>query len=272
MMVKSLFLEFKFGQIDLELLRSVDFNHLIVGLGHLVPVERAWEQWLELKRFSVILGISRIAFDHGGCPADPAAKVKLFDRIDQALSLNPQEIWLDHFRFDGRWESIGGLKVPRTHPECQFCRGLNRSEFLLGIAQAVSKRVGGRAKVGYFAVPFMSEEIPEVIGDLGQDHRRLRKIFDLCSPMIYQRMIERPVAYIGQCVRYLHQQLPKPVLPIIQVKDMPDDLPDNLKVAEIRQEFNEAVKPPSLGVCFFSWDHAVEKGKVGTIQELFASV
>lgn len=271
-MIKSLFLEFKFGQIDLDLLRSVNFNHLIVGFGHLVPEDYAREQWSDLKKLGVKMGISRIAFDYGGCPADPSARKKLLTRVEEALSFNPDEIWLDHFRFDGHWEMIEGRHIPDLHLACRWCQKVNdRSDFITRIAEEIRDKVRDRAKVGYFAVPFKSEEVPQLIGSLGQDHHHLREVFDLCSPMIYHRMIGRSVDYIAEYVNYLQQQLTKPILPIVQVKDMPDDRLDDLSAEEIRREFTAAVSPPSLGVCFFSWDHAVEKGKTGVVRELFGS-
>ena len=87
--------------------------------------------------------------------------------------------------------------------------------------------------------------------------------------MLYHRMINRPVSYILEYVEWIFQKTKKPVLPIIQVKDMPDNLPDKLSGEEIKQAFDEARKLPALGVSFFSWDHAVEKGKTELIRKLF---
>jgi hypothetical protein len=82
-------------------------------------------------------------------------------------------------------------------------------------------------------------------------------------------MIRRPVSYISEYVKWLSQKTKKPVLPIIQVKDMPDDLPDELSWDEIREVFNQARKLPSKGVSFFTWGHALEKGKTDLVRELF---
>ena len=82
-------------------------------------------------------------------------------------------------------------------------------------------------------------------------------------------MIRKPVSYISQYVTYLYKLTKKPVLPIIQVKDMPDDLADKLSRLEMKQAFQEATKPPSIGVAWFSWDGAVEKSKTQIISKLF---
>ena len=82
-------------------------------------------------------------------------------------------------------------------------------------------------------------------------------------------MIGRPVTYISEYVKWLSQETGKPVLPIIQIKDMPDDLEDKMSEEDITAAFGEAIKVPSAGVCFFWWNHALEKGKTEVISRLF---
>lgn len=138
-------------------------------------------------------------------------------------------------------------------------------------AHEVMSLIGGTTKVGYFAVPFKDGEVPELITGLGQDHSTTGRIFDLSSPMLYQQMIKRPTSYISEYVKWLSDTTQKPVLPIIQIKTMPDDLEDTISEEIITSEYQEAIKKPSIGVCFFWWVHALEKGKTGVIQRLFSS-
>lgn len=52
---------------------------------------------------------------------------------------------------------------------------------------------------------------------------------------------------------------------------MPDNLEDTISEDVITSEFQEAIKKPSIGVCFFWWAHALGKGKTVVIQRLFSS-
>lgn len=260
-MIKSVFVD----PLKLEGIQNCGANHLIVVINGLDKVI-----WHRLKSLGITLGISTGSFDHGGCPADPQASVRLKDRIGEALKFQPDELWLDHFRFDGHWEAIEGINIPRVHQECQWCQGKNRVKVITQHAREVMKLVNKKVRVGYFAVPFKSDEIPQLVDGLGQDHFVMGKIFDLSSPMLYHRMIKKPVSYISDYVTWISNQTRKPVLPIIQIKDMPDDLEDKLSEEEITQAFNEAKKLPSAGVSIFYWTHALEKNKTGIITKLFS--
>src|SRR6185503_9491440 len=108
-----------------------------------------------------------------------------------------------------------------------------------------------------FTVAFKSDEQLELRDALGLDYETLGKIFDMSSPMLYHRMIKRPIKYISEYVTWMDKVTSKPVLPIIQIKDMPDDLPDEVSEDEISAAFNEAKKDPSTGVAIFWWQHAI---------------
>lgn len=261
-MVKSIFV----SPLQLKGIENSGVNHLIVvteGLNQ--------DIWGKLKSLGINLSISVNAFGPDGCPANPISGKKLFNKIRGVLQFQPKEVWIDHFRFDGHWEAIEGDKIPGIHPPCEFCEGKTRVDLLEKIAQEVMDLVEDRTKVGYFAVPFRDNEVPELITGLGQDHSIIGRIFDMSSPMLYQQMIKRPTAYISEYVRWLFDKTQKPVLPIIQVKSMPDDLEDTISEDILTLEFQEAIKKPSIGVCFFWWVHALEKGKTGIIKNLFYS-
>lgn len=255
-MIKSIFVD----PLKVEGINKSGANHLIITLNGLTP-----ESWKKLQNLKMTLSISITAFDSGGCPADPKAFEKLKAAVDRALKYKPAEIWLDHFRFDGRWED----GFSNMHSPCKFCQGKSRVQILSEIAKKVMSCVNNRSKIGYFAVPFKPTDVPQLISNLGQDHSLLGKIFDLCSPMLYHRMIKKSVNYISDYVSWIYQQTERPVLPIIQIKDMPDNLPDKLTEPEITEAFKEAIKPPSQGVCFFNFTQALEKNSTNTISKLF---
>lgn len=261
-MVESIFV----SPLQLDGIEESRANHLIV-----ITEGLSKDIWERLRRLNIDLGISVNAFGPDGCPATPQAKEKLFNKLRGALEFNPKEIWIDHFRFDGHWEAIKRNKIPGIHLPCEFCSGKTRADILGETAREVMNLVGGKTKVGYFAVPFRDSEVPELITGLGQDHSIIGKIFDLSSPMLYQQMIKKPTSYISEYVKWLSDKTQKPVLPIIQVKSMPDDLEDTISEDILTSEFQEAIKKPSIGVCFFWWVHALEKGKTGVVQKLFSS-
>ncbi len=259
----SLFIEFKHEELpELEKLKTIPVDNLIVSFE---PLKKSvWEQ---LKTLGIPLSLSLEAFEQDICPASPRAEEKLEEKLKDAARFSPEEIWLDHFRFDGHWEvktkTLSGLHFP-----CQFCRGRERKEILRQLSIKIRRSVPPRIKLGYFAVPFKDKERPEIISQLGQDHKNISQPFDIISPMLYHRMIGKPIEYISEYVAWLAQETQKPILPIIQIKDMPDNLPDKLSEEEIGRAFREAQKDPSIGTAVFSWDHALEKKKTGILASL----
>lgn len=205
-MVESIFV----NSAQLKGLESSGANHLIVfekGLDSAI--------WDKLKIFNMDLSICIGAFGADGCPANPLTQEKLFQKIQNVLTFQPKEIWIDHFRFDGYWEGVKEGHIPNTHQDCEFCEGKNRVSVLNEVTHKVMNLVGGKSQVGYFSVPFKSEETPELITKLGQDHSIIGKIFDMSSPMLYQQMINKPTSYISEYVQWLFKQTQKPVLPIL---------------------------------------------------------
>lgn len=261
-MVESIFV----NPLQLDGIEESRANHLIVVTEGLNK-----DIWERLKGLNINLSITVSSFGPDGCPANPQAKEKLFNKLRNVFQFQPKEIWVDHFRFDGHWEAIEGDRIPGIHPPCGFCGGKTRVDILRETAQEIMDLVDDKTKVGYFAVPFKNSEVPDLITGLGQDHSVIGRIFDTSSPMLYQQMIKKPTSYISEYVEWLSDTTQKPVLPIIQVKSMPDDLEDTIAEDIITSEFQEAIKYPSIGACFFWWVHALEKGKTEIIKNLFSS-
>lgn len=262
-MIKSIFVE----PDKIVGIEKSGANHLIVGFDHLNQ-----DNWLVLKKLNVPIGISLSCFNKPKCPLDPNLQERLFGKIKQILEFQPDEIWFDYFRFGGECSQIKDGKVLDIHPECEYCKGKNRVEELMSLAVKVQELVDGKAKVGYFAVALKENERPELVAEMGVNYTNLRDIFDLFSPMLYHRMLGKDISYISEYVRHLALITLKPILPIIQIKDMPDDLEDKMSSAEIRETVSEALKPPSLGVCVFVWTHALEKNKTEIISKILSSI
>ena len=245
-------------------LEKTRVNHLMVVGRNLTP-----KSWENLKKFNAKLSIAIDAFDKGECPANPESLGKLSERIEQALKYQPSEIWLDRFRFGGDCTDINDSDADRAHQPCQFCKDADRVGFINGLAGTVQEQANDRAKIGYFTVAFFSDRAKKLKNALGLDYQKLAKFFDLSSPMLYHRMLHEPVEYISEYVSWMVETTGKPVLPIIQIKDMPDDLPDKMSENEIWEAFNEAKEEPSIGVAIFWWQHALEKNKTSIVSGLF---
>lgn len=263
-MVESIYV----SALQLEGIEKSGANHLIVNDRDLNQVN-----WQVLQRLGPKLSIAINALDKDEqvCLLDPQVQERFLARLDAALQFNPEEIWIDRFRFGGDCTDIEETDAAKAHSSCQYCQGKSRTESILNIAQQVKSRVDGKAKLGLFAVAFKDDEGPQLAQALGVDYQKLGQVFDLFSPMLYHRMIGKPVSYISEYIKWLADRTGKPVLPVLQIKDMPDGLEDKMSEEEIEAAFKEAIKEPSIGVCFFWWTHALEKGKTGIISQLFSS-
>lgn len=187
--------------------------------------------------------------------------------LRQAMDYHPEGIILDHFRFRGRWEQTEEkLKYVLAHEPCRFCGEVNKGERLAREAGRIKKLVPPQIDLGYYAVPVKYEEQPQ----FGQNHKLLTSVFDYSSPMLYHRMLGKPVEYIHEFTRYLFDLGGRPVIPAVAAKDMPDNLPDKINEDILRAEYEQATLLPSAGVCWFSWDGAVEKKKTATIAKIWS--
>lgn len=230
------------------------------------------KNWQKLQGLGVRLSVAVNALEKGEdvCVLDLQVQKRLLERLDNVLQFQPEEIWIDRFRFGGDCTDISEEDVKKTHKECQFCEGKNRTESITEFGEQLIQYINGRSKLGLFAVAFKDIEAPGLAQALGIDYSRLGRVFDLFSPMLYHRMMGKPVSYISDYTKWLAEKTGKPVLPIIQIKDMPDDLEDKMSEEDITEAFNEAIKDPSSGVCFFWWAHALEKGKTGVVAKLLS--
>ena len=271
MMVKSVFVGASLPYYYYKELGESGANELIVWADFLNKPKwiKDKNRWLQFREFDIPLSVSFSAFEQGDCPASNESRKKFFYKLHRALKLKPKVIWLDHFRFDGYWEGVENGHIPETHTECQYCIGKNRALVVKSIADSAKRKVGRQSSLGYFAVPFRIEEIPDLILELGQDHRILGSIFQKVSPMLYHRMLGKPVSYISEYTSYLGKLTNAEIVPIIQIKDMPDDISDSLGKEEFEKSLEEAVKNPSNGVSIFMWEHIVRSEKLNWVKESF---
>lgn len=268
MLKKILFLEYKFRDFSDDELKSPHADGVIASLGGLNK-----DRIKQIKDLGFAFGISFVVFRGGSvCPLSPQALSFLNRKLKKIITLKPNVIWFDYLKFQGKWGIIRG-DLSETHKPCRFCEGKDRGFEIAEIAEKALNLIPKKIKTGYFAMPYKEGEYGGWEKILGQDHKRLGLIFDYISPMLYHRMIGKPVSYISEYVAYLaNLGVKAQILPVIQLKDMPDTLPDKLTLDEISQAVREALKPPSIGVAVFSWDQTIEKGRLDRVSRILRKI
>ncbi len=103
------------------------------------------------------------------------------------------------------------------------------------------------------AVPWMATDFEGAARIVaGQDLATISLHTDFISPMCYSHMVKRPAPWINSVVNDMHSRTQSKIVPSIQVKEA--YLADILSVDEFETTLIEALKTPSEGVIFWSWD------------------
>lgn len=85
----------------------------------------------------------------------------------------------------------------------------------------------------------------------GQDLDSIKSFTDYISPMCYSQMLDRDAEWISDVVKDMDLKVKGMVIPSIQV--YPYYIERKFTPADFRSCMEEALKPPSQGVIFFSW-------------------
>lgn len=170
-------------------------------------------------------------------------------------------VCLDHF------QSETGIRVPETMDEIpQQAEWIqqNHSEtwttwrcalitsMVEEIAHAV-KEINPQILINVHLVPWAESDFQGAIRSVaGQDIPALRKYADYLSPMTYAHMVRQSPPWIHTIVKDVYSQGGARVIPSIQVDKA--YLEQELNAEEFEQSVSEALKPPSSGVVFWSWE------------------
>jgi len=118
---------------------------------------------------------------------------------------------------------------------------------------AAAREVKPSIKINIHTVPWRKGDFGGGIEAIaGQDIVRLAPLVDYISPMCYQHMVRRPPAWVHAVAQDVYDRTHGRVLPSIQVDKAYIDDPYTL--AQFKEAVTEALKSPSLGVVFWSWD------------------
>ncbi len=111
--------------------------------------------------------------------------------------------------------------------------------------------------INVHAVPWRENDFGGAIKIIaGQNFAEIAQYTDFLSPMCYSHMLKRKPSWINSVVRDIYSQTDSKIIPSIQVKEA--YLKDKLSTSEFRKSLAEALKAPSKGVVFWSWE-ALEK-------------
>ena len=111
--------------------------------------------------------------------------------------------------------------------------------------------------VNVHAVPWRLNDFGGAVRIIaGQDLAAISHHTDFISPMCYSHMVKRPAPWIHSVVNDIYERTQCKIVPSIQVKEA--YLTEIFSVSEFENALLEALKTPSQGVIFWSWD-ALEK-------------
>lgn len=218
-------------------------------------------------------------------PNHPALREQRLQRFKQRLQ-NPyiDGVWLDFIRFPLRWENgapafeqacfspqsldafteFSGIQpqggstkekaqwILANHPEQWTAFKVGSIRAWVQDAAAVRDSLRKDVKLGLFGVPYSLDEYDGALRRIvGQDYALLAKHLDIISPMIYHRMIAQPVERIRDLTLALRQSTGKPVWPVLQTMNLPDELPQQ----EFIQSIGLAAKASQEGLILFAANH-----------------
>lgn len=227
------------------------------------------------------------------CPAREDHLRRKIDRLKALVAAgDPYAVSLDFIRYFVFWEKVAPDRAPETLPQTCFCPvclegfrkemgvvlpdGLattaQKAAWILSahaaewtewkcrtIARAVerlaraAREVKPAIKVNLHAVPWRHDDFGGAVRSVaGQDLGRLAPFVDLISPMCYHHMVRRDPAWIHDVVEDISSRTGAPVLASTQVSEA--YVEETLSPEEFRAAAAEALRPPSIGVVFWSWD------------------
>jgi hypothetical protein len=236
------------------------------------------------------------------CPNNPHVRTKHLSALTALLDDNRTEIdgvWLDFIRFPVRWEK----KHPdlRLACFCNHCLNLflkdeqkaytdaarvslatsilrerydewvtwkcrQIAEFVSTIRRLL-REGDQRMELGLFCLPWRPQDFDGAITAIaGQDVEQLALTADCLSPMVYHKLCDRDVPWLGDVVQDLRSRITKPVLPAVQSLDHPA----TLSVKEFAQSIELAMDASDYGVIIFDFDSVqASPDKLAVVHERF---
>ncbi len=255
--------------------------------------ERAVKEWVEFI-----------------CPSRMEYREERIAYIKQLITdLDPDGISLDFIRHFAYWEKIYPETDPDSIPEsCFDASCINAFKLHSGIvipdsqeevpdlaewinvncreewtdwkcglitsfvetASREAKQLNNDILINVHAIPWRKEDFNDAARRItGQDFRDIARHVDMISPMCYAHMVKRSPEWIHSVVSDLSARVDIPVYPSIQVNRA--YLEEPLSLEEFKQSLQEALKPPSGGVIFWSWEQLMESPEKKELLRIYCS-
>lgn len=227
------------------------------------------------------------------CPSrEEFRKTKIEEIIRLVNDLNPDGISLDFIRYFCFWEKVHPDRDPDSISNTCYCpvclkkfqadmnifipASLENVTEIAGwitenhqvqwtawkcslitgmVSEIVSevKKADPGIMVNLHVVPWRYDDFNNAIRRIvGQDLSALEEFTDIISPMTYSHMLKREPGWINSVLNDITDQVDCKVIPSIQVNEA--YLTNSLTDEEFEQILTEALKPPSSGVFFWSWE------------------
>lgn len=131
-----------------------------------------------------------------------------------------------------------------------------KGQVITSMVKALSeeaRKIKPGIKINVHTVPWREDDFGGAIKIIaGQDLAQIATYTDYLSPMCYHHMVMRNASWIQSVVEDVYRLTHSQVIPSIQVKEAYVD--KTLTLSEFRDSLVEALKPPSKGVVFWSWE------------------
>jgi uncharacterized lipoprotein YddW (UPF0748 family) len=245
------------------------------------------------------------------CPTREEYKQERKDEIVQLIrDFNPDGISLDFIRFFVFWEKVypddtleslpdtcfddsclkkfqaeKGIKIPEdltSVPEIAVWITANHGQewadwkcsIITGMVGSIARearQIKPDILINIHMVPWRENDYGGAQRSIaGQDPEALGTLSDYLSPMCYFHMLKRKPSWVNSVVNDLKERSSAKILPSIQVAKA--YLDTEVSPADFREALTEALKPPSSGVVFWSWEALEKSPEKKEIVRTFSSI
>ncbi len=227
------------------------------------------------------------------CPTREEYRTAKIEELRRAVrDVDPDVLSLDFMRFFVFWEKVYPDRAPGSLPNTCFdasCRAAFQKEMKVALPAGLTdtaaaarwiltehaadwtewkcrtiagmvrtlvdeaRRIKPSIRINVHTVPWRKDDFGGAGRAIaGQDLERLAPLVDFISPMVYHHMVRRTPEWVHAVTQDAFDRTGGRVLPSIQVDKA--YIEDPYTLDEFKKALTEALKPPSAGVVFWSWD------------------
>jgi hypothetical protein len=227
------------------------------------------------------------------CPTREEYRAGKIEELRRAVrDVDPDVLSLDFMRFFVFWEKVYPDRAPSSLPDTCFdasCLAAFAEEMRIAVPAdlpdtaakaawirtnrpgewtewkcrtilamvrtlaAEARKVKPSIRINIHTVPWRKDDFGGAGRSIaGQDLVRLGPLVDFVSPMVYHHMVRQTPEWVHAVTLDAYDRTRGRILPSIQVDKA--YIEDPYTLDEFKRALDEALKPPSAGVVFWSWD------------------